>query len=135
MGIEPIGVGTNYETSVRWNDIDIGASHAIGIRTDGTLWAWGENSYGQLGQGDISHRVSMVQIGSDTNWSKLKIGANSRSDGRSFAIKTDGSLWAWGLNTNGELGLGDKSNRSSPVQIGVDYDWNEVLVTLYISHH
>lgn len=88
------------------------------VRTDGTLWTWGRNNYGQLGLGDTSNRSSPVQVGSLTSWSKVVGGARSMG-----ALKTDGTLWAWGINSSGQLGLGDTTNRSSPVQIGAQTNW------------
>src|SRR3989338_9110551 len=78
-----------------------------------TLWAWGSNSYGQLGLGDTTSRSSPVQVGTLTTWTSFAGGGS-----HSLAGKTDGTLWAWGSNNSGRLGLGDIANRSSPVQVG-----------------
>jgi len=84
------------------------------IKTDGTLWSWGYNSSGSLGTPapGVSAYSSPIQIGSDTTW---KSGAKSMF--ASAAIKTDGTLWTWGLNQYGQLGLNDKTHRSSPTQV------------------
>ena len=95
-------------------------------KTDGTLWAWGYNGYGQLGQNDKTSRSSPVQVGSDSTWpteNSDHIGGTSESG---MAIKTDGTLWAWGYNSLGRLGLNDTTNYSSPVQIGTGSDWATV---------
>lgn len=95
------------------------------IKNDGTLWAWGKNAGGELAQGDTTNRSSPVQIGSDTNWrwvatnSPYELGA----DGVVYAVKSDGTLWAWGAGTYGALGDGAVASRSSPVQIGSETDW------------
>ena len=84
------------------------------IKTDGTLWAWGNNSRGELGQNSKTTYSSPRQIGSDTNWSAISAGGSPKG------IKTDGTLWTWGNNTDGHLGLSqvtDQQHRSSPVQI------------------
>ena len=86
-----------------------------------TLWSWGNNSYGQLGLGDFTHRSSPVQVGTLTNWSKIAGGGN-----HSLAIKTDGTLWTWGYNRFGQLGLGDTTYRSSPVQVGALTNWSQI---------
>ena len=87
------------------------------------LWSWGV----------INSTSSPVQVGSLTNWRQvgsmiIKISTNSYGAGDVlFAIKTDGSLWAWGTNISGQLGLGDTINRTSPVQVGTSYDWKQVI--------
>jgi alpha-tubulin suppressor-like RCC1 family protein len=92
------------------------------VKTDGTLWTWGGATNGQLGNGTDSGDISSpIQIGSLTNWSKTN-GAN----GQFLALKTDGTLWAWGAGGSGRLGLGDTTNRSSPTQIGSLTDWDDV---------
>jgi alpha-tubulin suppressor-like RCC1 family protein len=102
-----------------WSKVSAAAIQCLAIKTDGTLWAWGYNNYGQLGLNDTVSRSSPVQVGSLTNWFSV-------SSGNAFcsAIKTDGTLWAWGSNTtDGNLGLSDTVNRSSPVQVGALTNW------------
>jgi alpha-tubulin suppressor-like RCC1 family protein len=96
----------------------------LAIKTDGTLWSWGWNNFGQLGLGDTAPRSSPVQVGALTNWSKL----NSSSSPYSGAavIKTDGTLWTWGKNNTGQLGLGNTTNYSSPKQVGALTTWSSV---------
>ena len=99
------------------------ASHRDGgfaTKTDGTLWAWGHNNLGQLGDGTTIDRSSPVQIGSLTNWKTVVSSYNSYN---CFAIKTDGTLWAWGNNGGGYFGNGSTINASSPVQIGTLSNW------------
>ena len=93
------------------------------------LFTWGYNSSGQLGLGDISNRSSPVQVGSGTDWASSagKLTGHSNNGSRGIhAIKTGGTLWSWGYNGEGELGLGDTSHRSSPVQVGSGTDWSVV---------
>ena len=90
----------------------------------GGLWSWGRNQSGQLGlgdTGDATSRSSPTQVGSLTNWKKISAGYI-----HSLAIKTDGSLWACGTNSNGGLGQGDITHRSSPVQVGSLTDWQSI---------
>lgn len=101
-----------------WNKIFAGEDSAYGIRRDGTLWAWGDNRYGQLGDGTLIGKDCPIQIGKDNHWSFVSAGLISV-----FAIKTDGTLWAWGFNNYGELGDGTTINRLTPVQIGSDNNW------------
>jgi alpha-tubulin suppressor-like RCC1 family protein len=102
-----------------WSKID--AWHAsMAIKTDGTMWSWGRNNYGQLGLGDTTNRSSPVQVGASSNW--LNIAAGTYGN-HAVAIKTDGTLWTWGQNNNNQLGLGDTTSRSSPVQVGALTTW------------
>jgi alpha-tubulin suppressor-like RCC1 family protein len=98
------------------------------IKTDGTLWAWGNNQSGQLGLGDTTNRSSPVQVGSLTNWKHVFCGLSGTA-----AIKTDGTLWVWGWNEHGQLGLGDTTNRSSPVQVGSMTNWKQAQIADRVS--
>ena len=80
-------------------------------KTDGTLWAWGYNLNGALGQNDTTERSSPVQI-SGTSWEGIKSGYRYM-----VARKSDNTLWAWGYNDNGELGQNSEIYYSSPVQV------------------
>jgi len=91
--------------------IAAGAVHSLALKTDGTLWAWGFNAYGQLGDGTQVDKNIPVLIGSDY----ATIAAGSI---HTLALKTDGTLWAWGFNGDGELGDGTVVNKFAPVQIG-----------------
>lgn len=95
---------------------------AFAIKTNGTLWSWGENSAGQLGIGNKQAQTLPVQVGTDTDWKQVAAGVSSV-----LALKTDGSLWGWGLNMNGEL-FGYEGRQSSPVRLGSETDWEKVLV-------
>jgi len=85
----------------------------MAVQSNGTLWAWGNNSYGQLGLGDLTHRSSLTQIGTTSNWSRVACGYTHTA-----AIQSNGTLWAWGTNSYGQLGQGNFTNTSSPVQVG-----------------
>ena len=108
-----------------WSKISLGEFQVAAIKTDGTLWSWGYNNMGQLGLnegtgGQPGSYSSPVQVGTDTTWRDVNIqGAQS-----TFAIKTDGTLWSWGYNYKGRLGLnqGTPASRSSPTQIGSQTD-------------
>ena len=89
--------------------------NSIASKTDGTMWVWGRNQQGALGQNNTTYYSSPVQI-PGTNWT----GTYDTMSGAyfySFAIKTDGTLWSWGYNGNGELGTNNRTTRSSPVQV------------------
>ena len=107
-----------------WSKIAGGGAHSLAIKTDGTMWSWGNNGDGQLGLGNVVARSSPVQVGALTTWYQVAGG-----DGFTFAIKTNGTLWSWGLNQFGSLGLNDIGtpyNRSSPVQVGALTTWSRL---------
>ena len=113
-----------------WSSVSNGYFHTLAIKTDGTLWSWGRNNFGQLGLGNTTNYSSPKQVGSLTNW--LQVAAGYSWDGGtvqasySLAIKTDGTLWAWGTNSYGQLGLGNTTNYSSPKQVGALNNWSKV---------
>ena len=98
-----------------WDLVSSSNSSCFATKTDGTLWAWGNNgTSGKLGLGDTAHRSSPVQIGSGTDWSKPFNNYNNAG----AALKTDGTLWVWGSGTYGALAQNNAdSNYNSPVQI------------------
>ncbi|WP_296142698.1 T9SS type A sorting domain-containing protein [uncultured Flavobacterium sp.] len=104
-----------------WQTISSGPNHTIALRTDGTLWAWGDNSSGQLGDGTLINKNQPVQIGTANNWQKISAGINF-----SLAIKTNGTLWAWGSNLWGRLGITVSGRQLNPIQIGTATDWRNI---------
>jgi hypothetical protein len=104
--VQTVSGGTN------WKSVKGGYTYTAAIKTDGTLWTWGNNANGQLGDNSITHRSSPVQtVAGGTNW-KLVASGNYHT----ACIKTDGTLWTWGINTNGQVGDNSITHRSSPVQ-------------------
>jgi alpha-tubulin suppressor-like RCC1 family protein len=96
-------------SSTTWCQVSAGAVHTAAIKTDRTLWSWGYNVQGQLGTNSVISRSSPVrEISSSTTWCQVTVGRYSTA-----ALKTDGSLWAWGY---GQLGDGTTTSRSSPVR-------------------
>ncbi len=91
-----------------------GEGFSLGLQVNGSLWAWGNNEYGELGQGVIDSlaHYSPLQVGKDTHWAAIAAGRK-----HCLAFKADGSLWAWGDNSYGQLGLGDTINRASPAKV------------------
>ena len=89
---------------------------AMATKTDGTLWTWGYNAVGQLGINNAVQTSSPTQI-PGTNWKALTPGRQGLMYVSGGALKTDGTLWTWGYNENGQLGLNDRTSYSSPMQI------------------
>ena len=117
----PVQLGSGTD----WSEIFSGYQSSLAIKTDGTLWSWGWNDMGQLGLNDTILRSSPVQVGSGTTWSKISQ-SKSGNGFQGFAIKTDGTLWSWGKNERGQLGIGTRVYRSSPTQVGALTSWSKV---------
>lgn len=110
-----------------WTKVGYGNGFTLAIKPDGTLWSWGYNNVGQLGLGNITSYSSPKQVGSLTNWSTVCNADFGGGGGpSSFAIKTDGTLWAWGQNSSGQLGLNNLTLYSSPIQVGSLTNWKYV---------
>ncbi len=125
-----LGVGTSVTsvtsptqvgTATNWDKISSGNSHCVAIKTDGTLWTWGSNQSGQLGNGTTTNSNIPIQIGSETDWLFIAAG-----DEFTFAIKNNHTLWAWGLNTYGQLGDNTTVSKNTPTQIGTETNWQIV---------
>jgi hypothetical protein len=116
-----IGSDADWVTIAAGGDLDSGGGHSLALKADGTLWAWGGNSKGELGTGNYDEKTKPEKIGSDTDWKSVSAGW-----AHSLALKTDGTLWAWGYNEFGQLGTGDYVDITSPVQIGSDTDWASI---------
>jgi alpha-tubulin suppressor-like RCC1 family protein len=127
-----LGLGTSGAASYKsspnqvgalttWSVVAGGGAHTLAIKTDGTLWAWGVSTFGQLGLGNTTRYSSPKQVGTLTNWLKLQCSYDF-----SVAIKTDGTLWSWGRNNTGQLGSGGVISRSSPVQVGALTTWSKI---------
>ncbi|MGD0822404.1 MAG: Ig-like domain-containing protein [Desulfomonilia bacterium] len=104
-----------------WVKAAAGWEHTAAIKVDGTLWAWGYNSYGQLGDGTNADKSIPVKVGSGTTWATLAAG-----DHFTLAIREDGTLWTWGENQYGQLGDGTHTDRHSPVRMGSHSYWAAV---------
>ena len=108
---------------VNWKQVSTGHVHSAGIKTDGTLWLWGVNTYGQLGDNSITTRSSPVQsMTGGTNWRSVSCGGRNTA-----AVKDDGTMWVWGNNGYGQVGDNTITSRSSPVQtISRGNNWRSV---------
>jgi alpha-tubulin suppressor-like RCC1 family protein len=97
-----------------------GDIHTVAIRSDGTLWAWGNNTVGQLGNGTWDDSGQPVRVGTNANWRAVSAGSF-----HTVALRDDSTLWTWGANGRGQLGLGlgaaTAANR--PMQVGTNANW------------
>ena len=120
-----------------WSQINANGFATMATKTDGTLWTWGNSNVGQLGlNGPVNTNYSSPKQVPGTTWS---ISDKQMSGGSNWqtAIKTDGTLWAWGYNNKGQLGQGEVGTgagglggaKSSPVQVGSDTTWSKIIST------
>ena len=125
----PTQVGTDTTWAITKGSIAAVKYASVAIKANGTLWSWGQNQEGQMGFGDqpqTFRRSSPVQVGTDTTWKTVA----GDQWGSFVASKTDGSLWGWGANFQGGLGLnvgGPSASRSSPTRIGTDTTWSGAI--------
>ena len=106
-----------------WAKVAACSQLSLAVKTDGTLWSWGRGLYGALGLGNTTSYSSPKQIGALTTWSTV---SGPTSGYSSLAVKTDGTLWSWGYNGIGQLGLGNMTNYYSPKQVGALTGWSTV---------
>jgi alpha-tubulin suppressor-like RCC1 family protein len=102
--------------------VSAGFGHSLAVRSDGTVWAWGDNSAGQLGDGTETASLTPVQVvgpggsGFLTGIIAVAVSRDSVSQ-YSLALRSDGTVWAWGFNWDNELGDGTTTNSLTPVQV------------------
>jgi len=102
---------TTFAGGNNWKQVSCGTDHTAAIKADGSLWVWGLNATCQLGTNNTANGSTPVTtFAGGNNWRRVSCG-----NGFTTAIKTDGSLWTWGKNNLGQLGVNDAVNRSTPV--------------------
>ena len=117
---------TTFVGGTNWMQISAGFRHRAAIKTDGTLWTWGYNTSGQLGINNVTTQIltPVTTFAGGTNWKQVFCGENS-----SAAIKTDGTIWTWGIGFNVGLGVNDATNRSTPVTtFAGGNNWKQVSI-------
>lgn len=120
----PVNVPIQIGVDTNWIDVQVGPMHTLGLKSDGTMWAWGHNYYGQLGDSTLTDTLVPAQIGTDTNWNRIATGSE-----HCLALKTDGTLWSWGRNNYYQLGFfNDNQTKKQPTQIGSDTNWVSISV-------
>jgi hypothetical protein len=122
----PVRIGSESN----WRQVATTLSHSLALKTDGSLWAWGDNRTGGLAQPNAELQTTEpIRIGSDTNWTHIAIGV-----AHFLALKNDSSLWAWGWNERGPVGNGTRSHRFAVTQIGSDHDWTAISAGHFTSY-
>ena len=119
-----INTPTQIGTDTDWNLVSAGlgpTSFSMATKDNGTLWAWGDNGYGQVGDNTFVDKYSPAQVGIDTDWQSMSAGFS-----HALATKTDGTLWAWGRGTTYALGNGGLVNKENPTQVGFLNNWSSV---------
>ena len=102
---------TTFAGGTNWKQVAGGFAHTAAVKTDGTLWSWGDRGSGQLGTNDVTDRSTPVTtFAGGTNWKQVSAGTEHTA-----AIKTDGTLWTWGRGSSGRLGNTTQTDRSTPV--------------------
>jgi Alpha-tubulin suppressor and related RCC1 domain-containing proteins len=108
-----------------WKAVDVGYEFSVALKRNGSLWTWGNNNLGALGQGNSkeARRWRPTRVGKSSEWKAIAVGYDSV-----LALKRDGSLWAWGGNDLGQLGLGttDDLAHPTPTRVGSDLDWTAI---------
>jgi alpha-tubulin suppressor-like RCC1 family protein len=135
FGWNVLGLGNNVTTQAclrrigsdtDWVDVAVGSSSTLALKSDGTIWGWGENIYGQLGDGtQVPQRPAPVQSVPGHDWKQV-----ATSGIHSVALKRDGTLWSWGNNWGGQLGDGTTNWSITPVQVGKSDKWVKIWANL-----
>ena len=132
-GLGELGLGDNTDRflfaqyrqvgcDTDWTRVAAGNRCTLAIKANGTMWGWGGIWGNKLKDSSGMKSNIPIQIGTESNWTKIACGINCFN----AAIKKDGTLWTWGDNIKGQLGLGDTIDRIEPTQVGTDKDWLDV---------
>ena len=117
-----VGSDTDWRHVASQNDAYTPEPTICAIKQDDSLWCWGRNEQGQVGDATDVSRATPVRIGGAAEWLDVAVGGL-----HSCAIKRDGTLWCWGSNQGGGLGDGTGQDRRSPGRIGEESDWARVF--------
>lgn len=125
---------TGAAAGTRWTAVVAGTFHSAALRSDGSLWMWGDNTNGQLGDGTRTPRQTPVAVAAPasvpvgTRWTQVALGAN-----HTLALRSDGTLWAWGANYWGQLGDNSGQTQLRPVRIPVPTAANGAVWNLVVT--
>ena len=121
LGLNTSGPSAKYSSPRQvggtWDTTSLSEAISIAFckKADGTMWAWGSNSNGELAQNNLTRRSSPVQV--PGTWADISAGRAV------LGTKTDGTLWTWGHNSSGKLGQNNNTHYSSPRQVGTQTNW------------
>jgi len=110
-------IPTRVGRASNWTAVACSGVHSLALKTNGSLWAWGMNNHGQLGLGDTTQRHTPKRVGVARGWTAIACGSYYANGDHNLALREDGSLWAWGGNGAGQLGLGDTKSRHVPTRV------------------
>lgn len=104
-----------------WVKVSPSSYFTLALKSNGTIWAWGQNDNYQLGNSPATpEQLFPLQVGTDTNWVEIAAGTSRTA----FAIKSDGTIWGWGKNNSSIIVMGSSTYTvSMPTQVGPDTDW------------
>lgn len=118
--LQQIGSATN------WQKISSSTQMTIGLKTDGTIWGWGQNDQYEMGNNTCcANQLTPIQIGTANHWVDIE---STSMGATAFALKNDGTIWGWGLNTGGLLADNTVMARSIPTQLNAATDWASIHV-------
>ena len=116
----------DFKISVQFKEIEVGGFHILALDNDNNLWAWGDNEYGQLGDGTTTNKTSPTKIETGITFVQLSAGYT-----HSAGIDNEGKLWTWGHNYLGQLGNGTTTQRTKPIKIMGDKTFKKVIASDY----
>ena len=119
------------EDGFAFTAVAAGAAHSVALDTEGNVWTWGSNSNGQLGLVDSQPRGQPTRTSTTSSFNNII--AISAGDRHTIALKSDGSIFAWGANESGQLGVGDRSHRFEPTQVNIGEQGDPPQVVVAIS--
>ncbi len=109
-----------------WLDVAVGDGHTCAIKADNGLWCWGDNGYGELGNGSLTSSTTPIAVGGASDWTQVRAGVS-----HTCGIRANGSLWCWGGNYTGQVGDGTTTARSTPTQVGTSTAWTSLSAGSY----
>ncbi|MDB6121388.1 MAG: Alpha-tubulin suppressor and related protein-like protein [Pedosphaera sp.] len=110
-------IGSDHD----WVSISASTEHNVAIKADGSLWAWGQNLEGQLGDGTVTTRNTPVRSITGNDWKQAAAGGC-----HTVALKKDGTIWSWGMDWAGQLGIGSTTGSMTARQVGSATNWMKV---------